>query len=699
MNNWLNKRSRIYWYDQYALNEQDTAFAKYDPDRIAEELVLTGADIVAIYATNQFGIAYYPSQIWSQHPNLKGQDYVGDLLLRLRQQGKKVVLYVNWLDSKHAEWNFIPIGHQDDPYCQEQPLTSWAQPEKANGRIQALPGGGWRFPCINSPHREQILAITREIVARYQPDAFHLDMFFNPGICACNYCRPMLEKICGTKEITKKLVEKHWVEFIDWRCEVSASFIEKVTAVLREFGVLAVHNAFSPFYMPAISGLDKEWLKSLDVYVSECFDAFLAPVSDLNSTSLNIRLQHALAKPSWMLRTSTPPHYGHWPISETQWQIYSAAAKTNGCKVFGPCGIGAYPDTTSANQLLKNIKSGFDFYMEDADLDQNSTSTARIALVFSWATRKYFEPGEQPVQWLEELSGWARMLIEAHLPFDILVAEEADKLNNLSRYDLIILPNAANLSDAFCESIRCYVRNGGRILASAKTSMRDEKDGRLMDFRLGDVLGVSFKETFEGPFAMEGQIEPEPACGILEKVTSTGKIIAHLVETDSAGSVAGTEDPLPINSTDWPIFTVHKFGKGKALYVSFDIGRLYSKHGDQHIGKRMEGLIDILLSKRQLEIKAPRTVEVTVWEQKVLKRTIIHLSNRSVPWTLPTDNRQITEVIPVHEIEIDLEKPYPKQTVSSRHARINVKDDGERLKITVFKICAYAAIIIKQTPS
>ncbi|MFH2068738.1 MAG: hypothetical protein ABII89_04665 [Candidatus Omnitrophota bacterium] len=152
-NNWVNKRNRIYWYDQYALNEQDTAFAKYDPARIAEELTLTGTDIIVIYATNQFGIAYYPSRIWPQHPNLKGQDYVGDILLRLRKQGKKVVLYVNWLDSKHAEWNFIPIGHRDDPYYREQPLASWAQPEKTNGRIQALPGGAWRAPCLNSPHR------------------------------------------------------------------------------------------------------------------------------------------------------------------------------------------------------------------------------------------------------------------------------------------------------------------------------------------------------------------------------------------------------------------------------------------------------------------------------------------------------------------------------------------------------------------
>ena len=69
-------------YDQYALNEQAAAFAKYDPDRITAELVATGADTIVVYAANQFSIAYYPSKVWPQHPNLKGRDYVGDLFSR-----------------------------------------------------------------------------------------------------------------------------------------------------------------------------------------------------------------------------------------------------------------------------------------------------------------------------------------------------------------------------------------------------------------------------------------------------------------------------------------------------------------------------------------------------------------------------------------------------------------------------------------
>ena len=692
----MDRRSRIYWYDQYALNEQDTAFAKYDPDRIAKELMDTGVEIIAVYAANQFGIAYYPSQIWPQHPGLKGRDYVGELISRLRPQGRKILLYINWLDSKHAEWNMLPIDRQNDPYYAEQSLAAWAQPSRPNGRIQALAGGAWRLPCLNSPHREEILAVTQEITERYRPDAFHLDMFLNPEICVCHFCRPTLEKICGTKEITKKAVEEHWVDFINWRCENSASLVAEATAILKKYGIAAAHNAFSPLYQSALNGLDEEWLKSLDVYVSECFDALLVPVSDLNSTSINVRWQHTAGKPSWILLNSTPLHYGHQPISEAEWQIYASACKANGCKVFGPCGVGAHPDTTTAKRLLANVKKGLDFYMEDADLDPGAVSAARIVLVFSWATRKYFEPGVNPLQWTEELHGWARLLVEEHLPFDIITAERITAVEKLADYDLVILPNAANVSKDFCDVVREYIRDGGRVIATAETSLRDEKGNILSDFQLSDVLGISRQGSFEAPFAIEGHSEPEPAFGIFQKVSASGKTIARLVSVDPAGSVAGMKDPLPMETTDWPVFTRNGHGKGQTCYISFDIGRFYAKHGDQHIGKRMAELVDSILPSRQIEIRAPRTVEVTVWRQEKPNRTIIHLANRTVAWTLPTDNRQITEIIPVYDIELVMKKPCDNPVVTSRHAQITFRTKDNNLVVNINQLLAYAAIVISQ---
>jgi hypothetical protein len=690
---WYNTRSRIYWYDQYALNEQETAFSNYDPDRIAADLEYTGADVITVYAANQYGIAYYPSAIWPQHPGLRGRDYVGDLTTRLRAKGKKIVLYTNWLDSKHPEWNIVRLGEQGP--SDESPLASWAKPDAPDGRVLALAGGRWQTPCINSPKRDQVVAIARELAERYQPDGFHLDMFFDTGVCACDYCRPELEKICGTRYLTLEAIMAHWPEYINWKYKRSAEVLANIGQVLRPRGVIAAHNAFAPLFMPAILGFGEQWLPALDVFVSECFDVFGATASDLNATSVQVRWQHAIGKPSWILLTSAQVHYAHWALTPAQWQVYAAACKANGGKLFGPCGVGAYPDTTSSRALIDSVKGGLDFYMQDADLDDGAESAANIALVYSWATRKYEPGGSGAMQWAQEFMGWARLMIEEHLPFDIVVAENVRAPGDLAKYELVVLPGAVHLSDAECAAIAGYARGGGRVIATGLTSMGDDRGGRRPDFALSEVLGVSRSGETDGPFAISGHAEPEPAYGVAQHVRASGEALAQIVAVDGAGSVSGANDPLPLEPTHWPFITRNAYGKGEAFYVAFAIGRFYTMRGDYHIGARMAELLDAAQPRRQLKVAAPRTVEVTLWKQPDVPRTIIHLANRSVAHTLPTHERQFTEILPVRDVEITMIPPHPNPRVRARQARVKAQAQGDELVLRIPVLDAYAAIIIE----
>lgn len=684
MNDWLKRRGRIYWYDQYALNEQEVAFAKYDPDRITEELVATGADIIVVYAANQFSIAYYPSKIWPQHPNLRGRDYVGDLLSRLRARGKKVVAYINWLESRHPEWNTIPLGTENDPDHKEMPLVSWADPTDPDKRVQRVPGGRWRLPCINSPRREQVKAVAREILDRYKPDGFHLDMYHaNGALCVCPYCRPEIERICGTKEITHQVVAAHWREYIDWKCQRSASLIAELTAIAHEHGVIACHNAATPLHLPSIYGVGEDWMPHLDVYVSEIFSNLYVP-------STTVRLQRALGLPSWELLTSAAPNFAHLSVPAAWWRMSAATCKANGGEVLGPCGVGAYPDTTTSKRVLDNVKLGMDAFMQDADLAEGAISTAKIGLVFSWATRKYFKDGA--MNWSDEIGGWSRLLIEEHLPFDFIVAEKVAPVADLSRYDLIVLPNTANTSEKFCSAIAEYVRNGGRVLAVGETSCFDEKGYKRPDFALKDLLGVSSKGSFEGDFAIERPGGPEPATGIFQQVATSAKILARHVAVDPAGSVAGARDPFPIKPTDWPVVVANTYGKGQSIYVAFDVGRMYSMHNVPHIASFMADVIDSILPARQIVVKAPRSIEVTVFRQEARQRTVVHLADLTQS---PADMSHIAEIVPVHDIEVSLKAPCPNPKVSCRGSQVSSAVDGDHLRINVSKVDSYAAIVIE----
>ncbi len=677
---WMNKRQRIYWYDQYALNDQETAFAKYDPDRIAAEMKATGADIVAVYAANQFSVAYYPSKIWPMHPNLRGRDYFGEVSSRLQAQGQKVIAYINWLESRHPEWYMVPMGGEPE---KEFPLASWASPDKPDWRVQQVPGGKWRYACINSPRRAQVIAIAREIIEQYHPDGFHLDMFFNPGVCVCEYCRPTLERICGTKEINEQAINAHWREFIDWRSECSSSLIAELSAVMREHGVFTAHNGQNPLWLSPIYGFDEKWLPHLDLYVSEIF-------YDLHASDLTMRWHRAIGKPSCELLTSSSPDHAHLSVPFTAWQVSAASAKANGCNVLGPCCVGAYPDTTSSKRLLETVGKGLNFFMEDADLHAESKPTAKVALVFSWATRKYFRDGR--MDWSQELDGWSRVLIEEHIPFEIVVAEQVSSAGDLTPYDLILLPNTSFVSDAFCEAVSAYARSGGHVLATGEIALGDEHGGPRAGFALGELFGISRKGQFQGSFAMDGAVEPEPASGVLQQIVSTGEVLAQQIGTDPAGSVAGYMDPFPMKPTEWPVAVTQAAGTGQVLYVAFGLGRYYAQHSLIHARDRMAQYINRLLPKRQLVVQAPRSLEVTVWQQGTPERTIIHLANRT---TLAHDMPHIHEIPPLSDVSIEFDSPYPSPRVSARQAAISTKVENGRVRVQIPKLEVYAALIIE----
>jgi hypothetical protein len=240
------------------------------------------------------------------------------------------------------------------------------------------------------------------------------------------------------------------------------------------------------------------------------------------------------------------------------------------------------------------------------------------------------------------------------------------------------------------------VAGGGRILATGDTSLWDEKGVKRTDFALADVLGISLVGEVEGPIAMERPEEPQPACGAFCQIKCAGRVISRRIETDPAGPVGGGNDPLPVGEPTWPLFATHNLGKGVAGYVAFDIGHYYTLHGDDHIGLLMAEVLNTVLPERQMTVKAPLSVEVTLWEQPDKKRTIIHVANRTVQWSLPTMEREIREIVPVHDIEISLPCLSSNPKVTARHTDVAVEEIGGRLVMKLGKVDDYAAIVIEQ---
>ena len=131
-------------------------------------------------------------------------------------------------------------------------------------------------------------------------------------------------------------------------------------------------------------------------------------------------------------------------------------------------------------------------------------------LLVSEQTRQFYAYKDIADRFLPHVYGAFRCGLETHLPLapinDWDLTPEA-----LSRYAVLVLPNAAALSDAQTAAVRSYVQAGGGLVATGETSLCDELGRRRRDFALADVLGVDYQGTPKAPKARRSWTRISPS--------------------------------------------------------------------------------------------------------------------------------------------------------------------------------------------
>jgi hypothetical protein len=117
------------------------------------------------------------------------------------------------------------------------------------------------------------------------------------------------------------------------------------------------------------------------------------------------------------------------------------------------------------------------------------------ALLVSEQTRQFYAYDNVMERWLSHALGFFRVAMEEHLPLT-LITELDLRPEVLARYRVLVLPNAACLSDDQVAVIRDFVRSGGGLVATCETSLCDELGRPRPDFALHDLFGASRRGAF-----------------------------------------------------------------------------------------------------------------------------------------------------------------------------------------------------------
>jgi hypothetical protein len=121
------------------------------------------------------------------------------------------------------------------------------------------------------------------------------------------------------------------------------------------------------------------------------------------------------------------------------------------------------------------------FHAHKAEL-RGTAPVAEVAVLRSFASVEF-----HPAECLVPAVLFEQSLIQARVPFDIVFDRHLDELD---RYKALVLAGQDALSDGQLEKIRAFVRNGGGLVVTGRSSLLTE--GRLQRgrFPLADVLGI-----------------------------------------------------------------------------------------------------------------------------------------------------------------------------------------------------------------
>ncbi len=551
------------------------------------------------------------------------------------KEGIKIIVYFNVhhynrkFGEKHKDW--VQIKEDGEPLNDiYQTSTSF---------------------CINSPYREWVFQILKDL-CKYQIDGIFYDgPIFFPNTCYCKYCEELFYKEFG-EEIPKKSDRNNplWKKLIEFQTESIKRFLKDskdlVKSINKEILLYINGNTLSPYWPTGRDNL--KIIEETDILGAEggffFGDLNLTPIFKPGMTAKYLSSQ-SKGNPVIIFNASEhKPWRFHLPAGEINFLLAETIA--NG----GNYWISLNPEVKITNEVKKTISFYSKLIEGNPTPFYKTESLSEIALLWPSKTAEVyagstvpltdFTPeikGENIGNMREEFLGFYDMLFKLQILFDVIVEEN---FKDLEKYKLIILPNAACLSEENLNKIKEFVRKGGNLIATFETTLYDENGERLSGFGLEEVFGVKFLNKIFGPMKwdylyFDGNFIPSPEYGI--------RVEAKNSSINFCEKLKGRYDKFPPEITSLPFLVENKYEKGKCFYFAGTFGATFYKYGFQEYLNIFKDIINSICDI-PVKLNFPK-IEVNLRKKRSLK--FIYLVNFNTDIKRPYKN-----IYPIKNVEI-----------------------------------------------
>jgi len=639
-------------------------------------------------------VAYYPTDIPLHHrsASLGSSDPFGDLVKGCRAMEMNVVARVD----PHAVRDEVRAAHPDwiSTTATGEPRRHWANPEL------------W-VTCALGPYNFDFIdRVNREIVAKYGVDGVFANRWApQGGDCYCVHCRENFRTATG-RDLPRttdrrdperraylewriaRLTQlwKHWDESIR-TVRKEARFIPNGPPDMKTAAELA-DIQFADFQ--ARRGLTPPWANGRR---AKEFRAVMGrkPVAGIFSVGLE-----------------EPYRWKDSVQSDPEVRLWVADATANGMRPW----VTKFSGVLYDRRWLRTVERIYEWHYRNERYLRNERSLARVALLHSEQTETFHAGAADGDRAADHVLGMYHALVEARMPFD-LVHEALLTPERLDPYKLLILADAAALSDAQCAAIRDYVGRGGSVLATFATSLFDEIGVRRADFGLADLFGVSFNGRIDGPmhnsYLSLDRDGPAGRHAILRGLEDTPRIVNGVFRVDvrptqsfpSPLTLIPSYPDLPMEDvyprvphTDTRELYLRDLGRSRIVYFPWDIDRTFwDVMAVDHLQLLKNAVSWAINEPPLVEIEGSGVLDVTAWRQQA--STTVHIVNLTNPMMMKGPLR---ETMPVGPLTVHVRLPH-----DVRPARVKLLTAGTtvparvadgRLRVTVPSVEVHEVIAI-----
>ncbi|MDR0450177.1 MAG: beta-galactosidase trimerization domain-containing protein, partial [Treponema sp.] len=349
---------------------------------------------------------------------------------------------------------------------------------------------------------------------------------------------------------------------------------------------------------------------------------------------------------------------------------------------------------------MGTVKELYNRYADWEPYLRNTANLARVGLVYSQATGKYYgaEKAREKVE--RPVNGFYQALTESRIPFEMVHESYLTDQAYLSRFKTLIFPNIACLSDAQCEGAKAFVKAGGGLAATYETSLYDEGGNKKANFGLAGLFGVDLAgeaETFMKNSYL--RLETDTKHPVLAGFSGTERIVNGDSRLPVKENVPFPVKPLTLipSYPDLPMEEVYPrqdhtgiaelylrdYGAGRAAYFPWDIdAAFWDLLTLDHLRLFINTVDWLSREDRLITLKGPGLFDVAVWKQE--KSITVHLVNMTNPMYMQGPVRELLPSFP-QELTLTLPQGVKPTAVKllSAGKEAPCKLEGQKLSLTV----------------